>query len=135
MKLSEIKKIILKCAFSEKNKMDLKKLKKEIKIYYYKSRGPGGQRKNKKETAVKIYHIPTGITVRATEFRSQARNKELALERLIEKLKELKKPKKVRIPTSKPKEAKEKQIEEKRKRSEKKRMRRKIKLHEIDFKI
>ena len=114
--------------------MDLKKLKKEIKIYYYRSRGPGGQRKNKKETAVKIYHIPTGITVKATEFRSQARNKKLALERLIAKLEELKKPKKFRIPTSKPREAKERQIEEKKKRSEKKKLRRKIQPYqEVDL--
>ena len=114
--------------------MDLKKLKKEIKIYYYRSRGPGGQRKNKKETAVKIYHIPTGITVKATEFRSQARNKKLALERLIVKLEELKKPKKFRIPTSKPREAKERQIEEKKKHSEKKKLRRKIQPYqEVDL--
>lgn len=51
---------------------------KEIEITFYKSSGPGGQRKNKKETAVKVRHIPTGITAIATEQKSQAQNKELA---------------------------------------------------------
>ncbi|MCM8785483.1 MAG: peptide chain release factor-like protein [Candidatus Omnitrophica bacterium] len=100
--------------------------KEEIKIYYYKSRGPGGQRKNKKLTSVKIIHIPTGITAKGTEFRSQAKNKQIALKRLEEKLNKLQKGKKQRIKTEKPLYAKIKQIEEKRKRSEKKKLRQKI---------
>ncbi|MCS7180483.1 MAG: peptide chain release factor-like protein, partial [bacterium] len=71
---------------------------KEIKIYYYKSRGPGGQRKNKKLTSVKVVHIPTGISAIGTEFPSQAKNKKIALKRLEEKLKKLQQKKKIRNP-------------------------------------
>lgn len=91
----------------------IKILKQQIEIYCYKSSGPGGQRKNKKETAVKIKHLPTGITVIATENRSQAKNKQLALLRLQQKLKQLNKPKKSRIKTSTPKHVKEEVFKEK----------------------
>jgi len=86
---------------------------KDIKIFFYKSRGPGGQRKNKKETSVKILHIPTGIVVRATESRSQSENKKIALKRLKEKLKKLNTRKKKRIPTKKTKKVREKEIKKK----------------------
>ncbi|MCM8803884.1 MAG: hypothetical protein NC833_01350 [Candidatus Omnitrophica bacterium] len=48
---------------------------KDIKIYYYKSRGPGGQRKNKKLISVKVVHIPTGITAIGREFPFQFEEK------------------------------------------------------------
>jgi len=99
---------------------------RNIKIEYYRSRGPGGQRKNKKETAVRIRHIPTGITVIATEFRSQARNRQLALERLRGRLERRKKKKKPRIPTRIPASVKERVLKKKRLKSEKKRLRQRV---------
>jgi len=98
----------------------------DIRVEYYRSRGPGGQRKNKKETAVRIRHIPTGITVIATEFRSQVRNRQLALERLRERLERLKRKKRPRIPTKISLSAKERILKEKHLRSEKKKLRRKV---------
>ena len=97
-----------------------------IRIEYYRSRGPGGQRKNKKETAVRIRHIPTGITVIATESRSQVRNRQLALERLRERLERRKKKKKPRIPTRISASVKEQILKMKRLRSEKKRLRQRV---------
>lgn len=99
---------------------------RDIRIEYYRSRGPGGQRKNKKETAVRIRHIPTGITVIATESRSQARNRQLAMERLKERLERLKRKKKPRIPTKISTSAKERMLKEKRLKSERKRLRQKV---------
>jgi len=99
---------------------------KDIRIEYYRSRGPGGQRKNKKETAVRIRHIPTGITVIATESRSQVTNRQLALKRLREKLERLKRKKKPRIPTKISTSAKERFLKVKRLRSEKKKLRQKV---------
>lgn len=58
----------------------------ELKFEISKAGGPGGQNVNKRETAVKIIHIPTGISVRATSERSQQQNKEKALEILKGKL-------------------------------------------------
>jgi len=105
---------------------NLKDMNRDIKIEYYRSRGPGGQRKNRKETAVRIRHIPTGVTAIATEFRSQARNRELALKRLRDRLERLRKKKKPRIPTKVSLSAKKRMLQEKRLRSEKKRLRQKV---------
>lgn len=104
---------------------DPKLLAKQVVVETYKSRGPGGQRKNKTETAVRLTHLPSGITVIATEYRSQARNRQLAFERLKERLLKLNRPRRRRIPTNVPLGAKEKSKEEKRIHSIKKRMRQK----------
>lgn len=44
--------------------------------------GPGGQKRNKTSSSVRIVHVPTGITATAGEFRSQQQNKANALRRL-----------------------------------------------------
>jgi peptide chain release factor 2 len=58
----------------------------DLQFEISKAGGPGGQNVNKRETAVKVIHTPTGISVRATSERSQPQNKEKALQILKGKL-------------------------------------------------
>ena len=58
----------------------------DIRIEFTKSSGPGGQNVNKRETAVRIVHIPTNISVHIGSERSQAQNREKAIKILEGKL-------------------------------------------------
>lgn len=109
-----------------KERINLDNLIKETKVFFYRSAGPGGQRKNKKETAVRLHHVPTGIKAIATEFRSQIDNKKLALHRLKKKLLELTKKRKKRIPTNISQGLKEEIFKQKKLRSNKKQLRKKV---------
>jgi peptide chain release factor 2 len=59
---------------------------KDLEVSIAKSGGPGGQNVNKRETAVRIVHIPTKISVHVTSERSQGQNKEKAMDILRGKL-------------------------------------------------
>jgi len=58
----------------------------DMKIEFSKSGGPGGQNVNKRETAVRIVHLPTNLSVHVSTERSQEQNRERALEMLKGKL-------------------------------------------------
>ncbi len=60
----------------------------ELKIDVFHSHGAGGQNINKVETAVRVTHIPTGITVVCQDERSQLKNKKRALETIGKRLRE-----------------------------------------------
>jgi peptide chain release factor len=102
-------------------------LRKQVIVETYRSRGPGGQRKNKTETAVRLRHLSSGITVTATEQRSQSQNLKLAFERLGERLHRLRQKKRRRIPTAVPLRSIEKRIEGKKLHSSRKQLRQMIK--------
>jgi peptide chain release factor 2 len=65
---------------------ELKISPEEIRVETSKSSGPGGQNVNKRETAVRVVHIPTNLAVHVETERSQAQNKEKALAMLSAKL-------------------------------------------------
>ena len=58
----------------------------DLKIEFFRSSGPGGQNVNKRETAVRITHLPTGVNVASQVERSQERNREIALALLRSRL-------------------------------------------------
>jgi len=58
----------------------------DLRIEFSKSGGPGGQNVNKRETAVRLIHLPTNISVHVTTERSQEQNRERAIEILKGKL-------------------------------------------------
>ena len=58
----------------------------DMRIEFSKSGGPGGQNVNKRETAVRIIHLPTNMSVHVTTERSQEQNREKAIEMLKGKL-------------------------------------------------
>lgn len=58
----------------------------ELKVEFMRASGPGGQNVNKRETAVRIVHLPTNLSAHAESERSQAQNRDKAMAILSAKL-------------------------------------------------
>lgn len=102
---------------------DREALERDCDMEFFVAGGPGGQHRNKVETAVRLTHRPSGIVVTATERRSQSANRDAAFERLAEKLLELQKVQKPRRPTKPSAAAKEQRLENKKRQGERKQSR------------
>ena len=62
--------------------LSLEEFERDVEYTTARGSGPGGQHRNKTETAVRAIHSPTGLQAQAGERRSQAANKREALKRL-----------------------------------------------------
>ena len=110
----------------------------DLEESFARSRGPGGQNVNKVATAVTLRHRPSGISVTAQTSRSQAVNRKLARERLLdaiesaregERMAEIaKRERERRRKSPRPNALKRKILESKRKRGDLKKRRAKIEI-------
>lgn len=65
---------------------DIKIRKEDLKTDTFRASGAGGQHVNKTESGVRFTHLPTGIVAESTDSRSQLKNREIALQRLYQKV-------------------------------------------------
>ena len=108
-------------------------LESELEEIFARSGGPGGQNVNKVSTAVTLRHVPSGLRVTVQDSRSQALNRKLARERLVEAIErrrederavELSRREKIRRQRSpRPRALKKRILEGKRRRSKLKKLR------------
>ena len=110
----------------------------DLEESFARSSGPGGQNVNKVSSAVTLRHLPSGISVTVQDSRSQAVNRKLARERLLNAIETVrerqrkadigKREKERRRKSQRPATLKRKILESKRRRAELKKQRTKIKL-------
>ncbi len=65
---------------------DRDSLERDCDMTFYTAGGPGGQHRNRVATGVRLVHRPSGMVVTATERRSQSANRDVAFERMAERL-------------------------------------------------
>ena len=89
---------------------ELKKLLQDCDVETFRGPGPGGQHRNKTESAVRMTHRPTGIVRIARDDRSQLRNRQIALERIWRALEARKRKPRPRLPTGPTKASREQRL-------------------------
>ena len=93
--------------------LDRELLEREVEVDVFRASGAGGQHVNKTESALRLTHPPSGVVVIAQDSPSQHRNRDIAFERLVERLEKLNYVKPKRVPTRPSRAAKQRRIEAK----------------------
>lgn len=88
-------------------------LEREVEVDVFRASGAGGQHVNKTESALRLTHPPSGVVVIAQDSPSQHRNRDIAFDRLIERLERLNHVPKKRVPTKPSRAAKQRRIDAK----------------------
>lgn len=96
----------------------------QCRVSTFRATGPGGQSVNTTDSAVRLVHLPTGVTVTCRRERSQLMNKRECLARLRRSLEALNAVDAPRIPTKEPRAAKRRVVDTKVRRGRVKRLRR-----------
>lgn len=91
-------------------------LEREVQVEVFRASGPGGQHVNRTESALRLTHPPSGVVVISQDTRSQLRNREIAFERLVERLRRLNHVPKKRVATKPTRASRERRIEAKKRR-------------------
>lgn len=107
-------------------RQSLDEIANDCEVSVFRATGPGGQGVNTTDSAVRMKHLPTGITVTSRESRSQFRNRQLCLAKLKAIFERKARPPKVRKKTRVPRRAKEKRLQDKHITSEKKAARKRV---------
>lgn len=98
----------------------------DCEVQVFRATGPGGQGVNTTDSAVRMRHVPTGITVVSRESRSQLQNRERCVEKIIELCRRRARPPRPRKKTHVPASQRRRRLESKRARGKVKQLRRRV---------
>lgn len=96
----------------------------QCRVQTFRATGPGGQGVNTTDSAVRVVHLPTGVTVTCRRERSQLQNKLECVRRLRSKLEAMNEVQAPRVPTKEPRSVKRRVVDSKVRHGAVKRLRR-----------
>ena len=101
-------------------------ISRDCEVQVFRATGPGGQGVNTTDSAVRMRHVPTGITVVSREHRSQLQNRERCVEKILEICRRRAVPPRPRKKTRVPAVQRRRRLESKRSRGQLKQLRRRV---------
>ena len=106
--------------------MSAEEIARDCEVQTFHASGPGGQGVNTADSAVRMRHVPTGIVVVSREERSQLRNRERCVEKILEACRRRSRPPRPRKRTQVSAAQRRRRLEAKRARGKVKQLRRRV---------